>query len=111
MRLEKVQGIRLNIIQSNVKSNYSYFPILIDEYEFGCNRDELRKKLSENDIGCRKYFYPLTNAFQCFEEQFDVSKTPVALEISKKVLTLPLYADLTLEEVDKICNVIIETSR
>ena len=111
MHLEKVRGIRLNIVQANVKSNYSYFPILIDEMEFGCNRNELREKLAENNIGCRKYFYPLTSTFQCFAEQFDVSKTPMALGISEKVLTLPLYAELSLEEVDKICNVIIETSR
>lgn len=34
-------------------------------------------------------------------------ETPVAVHISKRVLTLPLYADLTLEDVDRICEVIL----
>ena len=36
-----------------------------------------------------------------------MSETPVALEISRRVLTLPLYADLPLEEVDHICDIIL----
>lgn len=35
------------------------------------------------------------------------TKTPVALHISKRVLTLPLYADLALEDVDRICDIIL----
>ena len=52
-------------------------------------------------------FYPLTNTFECFNGKFDVSKTPVSLHISNRVLTLPLYADLPLDDVDRICNIII----
>ena len=58
-------------------------------------------------IFSRKYFYPLTNTFDCYKNQCDVNETPIALKISKRVLTLPLYAELALEEVDKICDVII----
>lgn len=63
--------------------------------------------LAEHGIGARKYFYPLTNTFACFHNEFDVSKTPVALHMSKHVLTLPLYADLALEDVDKICDIVL----
>ena len=61
----------------------------------------------ENGIGARKYFYPLTNTFECFKGKYDVSRTPVALDISKRILTLPLYADLSLDDVDRICRVIL----
>ena len=81
--------------------------IIFDEKIFGASRNEIFDKLAENGIGARKYFYPLTNTFDCFHGKYDVSKTPIALHISKRVLTLPLYADLALEDVDRICGIIL----
>ena len=49
----------------------------------------------------------MTNTFDCFRGQFDVNETPIALQISERVLTLPLYADLALEDVDRICDVLL----
>lgn len=106
--LEGIEGIKLNIIQPDVKSNYAYFPVVFEEKVFGASRAEVFDKLAENGIGARKYFYPLTNTFSAFNGKFDVTETPVALHISKRVLTLPLYADLPLEEVDRICKIIQE---
>lgn len=107
-RLGDVDGIQLNVVQDNVKSNYAYFPIVIEEKLFGASRAEVFDKLSENGIGARKYFYPLTNTFECFHSKYDVTETPVALHISKRVLTLPLYAELSLESVDRICDIILK---
>ncbi len=106
-RLSGVEGIQLNCIQSDVKSNYAYFPVVFEEKLFGASRVEVFDKLAKNGIGARKYFYPLTNTFECFHGKYDVTKTPVALHISKRVLTLPLYADLALEDVDRICDIIL----
>ena len=64
------------------------------------------EKLAENGIGARKYFYPLTSVSPAFNEKYDPSDTPVALHLSKRVLTLPLYADLSLDDVDRICIII-----
>lgn len=105
--LENVDGIKLSPIQKDVVPNYAYFPVVFDEKVFGATRNEVFEKLAENDICARKYFYPLTNTFECFNGQFDVNNTPVALHISNRVLTLPLYADLPLDDVDRICNIII----
>ncbi len=105
--LEGVDGIQLSPVQENVKSNYAYFPVIFDEKVFGASRNEVMAALAENDIGARKYFYPLTNAFDCYHGKYDVNMTPVALHISKRVLTLPLYADLALDDVDRICNIIL----
>lgn len=102
-----VDGIQLPPVQENVVPNYAYFPIVIDEKVFGATRNEVFAKLSENNIFARKYFYPLTNAFDAYHGKFDVNKTPVALHISKRVLTLPLYADLLLDDVQNICKLII----
>lgn len=108
--LSRVKGIVLCGEQPDVVSNYSYFPILVDPDVYGNNRDYVFEKLKEYDIFTRKYFYPLTNSFDCFKGQFDPEQTPVALEISKQVLTLPLYPDLPVEVVDKICAIIAETA-
>lgn len=103
-RLENIQGLRLNAVQEDVESNYAYFPIVVDHKDK--NRDILYEILKADGICARKYFYPLTNCFACYEGMFDVNQTPIALEISKKVLTLPLYADLAAEDVQFICDII-----
>lgn len=106
--LENVEGIQINITQKDVKSNYAYFPVVFDEKVFGKSRNEVAEELAFQGIYSRKYFYPLTNTFECFNRKYNVQKTPIALHISKRILTLPLYADLTLEDVDKICSVILK---
>ena len=103
-RLENVPGIRLCKLQEGVKSNYAYFPVVFDGYKE--TRDEIQEKLAKEDIMARKYFYPLTNSFDCYD--FDPEETPVANYIAQRVLTLPLYADLTAEDVDRICDVILK---
>lgn len=110
-RLKNIEGIQLNSKQEGVKPNYAYYPIVIDEKIFGASRNEIYIALDEMNIGARKYFYPLTNTFDCFHGKFDVNLTPIALHISKRILTLPLYADLTLEDVDDICEIIISCKR
>ena len=105
-RLEEVCGIQLNPVQENVTPNYAYFPVVFHEREFGSTRNEVFDALQRADIYSRKYFYPLTNTFDCFHGKYDVEKTPVARYLAKRVLTLPLYAELEIEMVDRICDVI-----
>ena len=109
--LENVDGLMLNPIQKNVESNYAYFPVVFDEKIYGSNRNEVFEKLEENNIGARKYFYPLTNTFDCFHGKYNVDMTPVALHISKRVLTLPLYADLSLDDVEHICELVLSCKK
>lgn len=106
-----VEGIQLNCIQKDVTSNYSYFPAVFDKETFGCTRDDVYEALSEENIVARKYFYPLTNDFSCYEGYEPEKTTPVAYRISNSVLTLPLYPDLGIEAVDKICRVILECKK
>ena len=107
-RLGNVKRICLNTIQENVKTNYAYFPVVFDGYKY--SRDEIFEKLIAEKIIARKYFFPLTNTFDCYKEYefYGAEKTPVASYISGRVLTLPMYADLALEDVDKICDIILQ---
>ena len=110
-RLGGVEGIQLNPVQKDVKPNYAYFPAVFDEKVFGASRNEVFEALANEGIGARKYFYPLTNTFDCFHGKYDPNLTPVALHISKRVLTLPLYADLAIEDVDRICDIILKCKK
>lgn len=107
-RLSGIKGIKLSVIQDDVESNYAYFPVVFDAYKY--TRNEVLELLAEQRIGARKYFYPLTNSFECYRNYptAGTEKTPIAQHISLRVLTLPLYADLSLEDVDRICDIILE---
>ena len=106
-RLDGVPGIRLNAPQKGVRSNYAYFPVVFDGYKY--NRDEVFDRLNEQGIVARKYFYPITNSFACYRGRpgFDPAATPVAAHIADCVLTLPLYAGLSTDDVDRICDIIL----
>lgn len=106
-RLRNVPGIRLVDEQKDVTQNYAYFPVVFDPEVFGKSRDQIYDELKEKNIFTRKYFYPITNAFECYRDEYNPEDTPIAYELSKKVLTLPMYADLTLEQVDMICDYIL----
>jgi dTDP-4-amino-4,6-dideoxygalactose transaminase len=107
-RLSGVQGIKLSPIQKGVTSNYAYFPVVFDGYKY--TRDEIFDMLHEHGINARKYFYPLTNSFECYQNYSSagIEKTPVAQYLALRVLTLPLYADLSLEDVERICDIILK---
>lgn len=109
-RLEGEKGLQLNPIQVDVKPNYSYFPVIFHE-EFGVDRDAVFSALENAGVGARKYFYPIASEYDCYKDEYNSSYTPIALDISKKVLTLPMYADLSLEDVDNICDVIINCKK
>ena len=106
-RLEGIPGLQLNAIQPGVQSNYAYFPVIFDEKVLGYTRDDVFNVLAAQNIGARKYFYPLTNTFACYEGQFDGNQTPIAQKIAQQVLTLPLYADLPLHTINLICDLIL----
>ena len=98
------EGLYICSPKKDVTENYSYFPVVFDGYKY--TRDEISEKLSVNGIGARKYFFPLTKNFTCYKS-IENGSTPVAEHISKRVLTLPLYADHSLEDVDRICKIIL----
>ena len=107
-KLDGVKGVMLSKRQVEVKNNYGYLPIIIDENEYGVTRDGLFDEFAHNNIFARKYFYPVVNEFHCYKNEYSSDMTPIALDLSRRVITLPLYADLEKEDVDRICNIIIQ---
>lgn len=107
-RLLGVSGITLCPEQEGVEANYAYFPVVFDGYKY--DRDEVFARLAEQGIIARKYFYPLTSDFSCYRDlpTAGADKTPVAKHIAARVLTLPLFADLSVDDVDRICDIILK---
>ena len=108
-RFSGVGGIRLCRENPRVRKNHAYMPVVFDGYRL--DRDQIFQTLREHNIHARKYFYPCINSYQCYRDRFKAEDTPVAADISKKVLTLPLYEDLPLEAVDRICHIILESGK
>ena len=107
-RLSGVKGIKLIADQLGITRNYSYFPVFFDGYKI--DRNEVQKILGENNIFARKYFYPLTSELMCYKDTYgdSVKNTPVAKKAAECVLALPMYADLSLSHVDRICDIILK---
>lgn len=105
-RLSDVEGIRLCPERNDVKCNYAYFPVFIDRDIYGMSRDGLFERLKENGIGARKYFYPMITELDCYRDLYDSSETPVALKAAEEVMTIPMYAGLSEEDVERIAGVI-----
>ena len=107
--LKNIEGITYLKDIKNVRHNYAYFPIIIDENKYGKSRNEVFEKLKEYNIFARKYFYPLTSDFECYK---DIKSNKENLKnskyISDRVMTLPLYEELEIEDVEYICNVLKE---
>ncbi len=107
--LKNVEGIVLPKINEHIVSNYAYFPVLFEDFKF--TRDEVFENLKKYDIISRKYFYPLTSDFECYENYINARKRKylqVASRVASNVLTLPLYADLNTKNIKKITQFVIK---
>ena len=106
--LRDVPGITIVPTSGQLQSNYSYFPILV-ESAYPLSRDSLYQKLKDHNIFARRYFYPLISEFPVYREMLSVkeSNLPVATQVAKKVLCLPIYPDLEegcIESIVKLIN-------
>jgi dTDP-4-amino-4,6-dideoxygalactose transaminase len=106
--LKNISGIRFLEDLKGVKHNYSYFPIFVNEKQYGISRNELFEKLKKEKIFARRYFYPLISQFPIYRN-FDSAEQgtlEVAEKITDQVICLPIYPDLEPYIVEKICNII-----
>lgn len=100
---EKLKALK--VIQpkwhQNSKNNYAYYPIIFESEDLMLTCFNL---LQSHEVFTRRYFYPsLSKSLPYVEEQ----SLPVTEDISSRVLCLPLYYDLSIEEVDLICNLLL----
>jgi len=106
-QLGGVRGIQCLQDAGEKVSNYSYFPILVDE-NYPISRDELNQKLKEHGIYPRRYFYPLITDFPMYRGLPSAHRDnlPVATAATKKILCLPIYPALEDAQIEKITQLI-----
>ena len=106
VNLEDIPGAVALRPGEGVRPNYAYMPVLFDPEAFGSTRDEVLEALAAEGFGTRKYFYPLVSDYACYRDFYSSKDTPVAKRAAGRVLCLPMYADLALEDVDKVCEIV-----
>ncbi|MGA2606400.1 MAG: DegT/DnrJ/EryC1/StrS family aminotransferase [Terriglobia bacterium] len=89
-----------------VEYNHAFFPIEVDEREFGASRDDLYNGLKEWNVFARRYFYPLVTDFACYRGIVREGELPVARSVAGRIITLPIFSDLGLDDVVRICDII-----
>ena len=106
--LRGIMGVHILNDLEDIKHNYAYFPIFVDVKEYGKSRDALYEELKKHNIFARRYFYPLISQFPTYSglPSASAGNLPVAEDFTKKVICLPIYPDLTVNDVNSICLLI-----
>jgi dTDP-4-amino-4,6-dideoxygalactose transaminase len=107
-QLAGIPGIRFLEDMPTVRHCYPYFPVFVDEKQYGLGRDALYEKLKQHNIYGRRYFYPLISQFPMYRslESALPSTLSNAETLTKQVICLPMYPDLDFVIVDNICAVL-----
>jgi dTDP-4-amino-4,6-dideoxygalactose transaminase len=102
-----LKGITVVETTGQTVSNNSYFPILVGE-GYPLSRDELYQKLKDHNIFARRYFYPLISEFPMYKEMASAHQNnlPIATEVAKQVLCLPIYPELGDDELNQITEIV-----
>lgn len=106
-RLAGEPGITLLKPMPNVESNFAYFPIRVNQEQFGLSRDLLYEVMKQFNVYCRKYFYPLCATLPWINELKQTS-LPEAEAAANQVLCLPLYSDFAPEQASIICDILLQ---
>jgi dTDP-4-amino-4,6-dideoxygalactose transaminase len=111
--LSGIEGLEIPTFPPGYRYNYSYFPIYVNETAFGMTRDALFQVLRDENIICRKYFYPLISNILPYRSlaSAGISKLPEANYAAETVLCLPIYPDLDISIVKRICRLILKTNK
>ena len=104
--LNGVDGIYLIPDQAEVSKNYAYLPVFFDGYKY--NRDDVQKKLQNHNIFARKYFFPIVPDLACYKNNYAYYDVPISRKAANSVLCLPLYAGISIDEIEFICKLILE---
>jgi len=106
--LKNSSGIKMFKENPNVTYNYSYFPIFVDEKEYGMSRDALYEKFKQHNILGRRYFYPLISTFGVYRglPSSNPVNLPMATKMANEVICLPMHHGLSDEDVQRVTDCI-----
>lgn len=105
--LADIPGIRTPAEADYAKNVYWMYGILVDEQEYGMNRDALRRVLAENGVETRTFFIPM-HCQPVYWQQYKGQRFPVAEDLCKRGFYLPSASSLAPEELEYVANIIRE---
>jgi dTDP-4-amino-4,6-dideoxygalactose transaminase len=103
--LRQVPGIRTQVVPLDDVSTYKDFTIAVDAPDFGIDRNQLVAVLAAEGIDTRNYFDPPIHRQQAYRHEPDVC-LPTTDAVSRSVVSLPIYPDLSDGDVDTVVDVI-----
>ena len=106
--LEGTAGVTVFRPAKNIRHNYAYLPVLFDPSVFGATRDDVFDALDKVGVGARKFLSAGQRLRLLSRSVYSSDRTPVAKKVASEAITLPMYADLALEDVDRICNTVLD---
>ena len=108
--IDRIKGLSYLEEQPNVRYNYGYFPIFVDEEKYGMSRDALYEKLKANNIYGRRYFYPLISSFAPYNTYLSAAKDNLlaATKMAAQVLCLPMHHALSEDDVERVIDCILK---
>lgn len=106
--LRAIPGIRYFEERADVKANYGYFPIFVDQERYGMSRDALYEKMKAAGVNGRRYFYPLLCTFPPYRGLDSASRghLPEAYRMAEQVICLPIHPDLHPADVERVIDLI-----
>ena len=102
LKLKKFKGT-LPLWHKKSTSNFSYYPIIFESEDLLLNCIDT---LKANEIFGRRYFYPSLATCLPYVQSKALENTD---NIAKRILCLPLYYDLTLDQINLICKILLKT--
>ena len=107
--LREVPGIRFFDDMPGVRHNYSYFPIFINEAEYGKSRDQLYFEMKTQGVLGRRYFFPLISNFSTYRGLPSAApeNLPVATRIANEVICLPMHHLLSDDDINRILELVV----
>jgi dTDP-4-amino-4,6-dideoxygalactose transaminase len=87
------------LIAAGCEYNHAYYPVI---YKSECDMMAAVEMLQLNNVIPRRYFYPSLSNLPYVSGQ----SAPIAEDMARRVLCLPLYHTLSVEEVDMICRLV-----
>jgi dTDP-4-amino-4,6-dideoxygalactose transaminase len=87
-------------IRQNTQWNYSYYPVIFESETLLL---QVQKELNEHQVFPRRYFYPSLNTINYV---YNI-EMPISESVASRIMCLPLYYGLTIDEVDLVCRIIL----
>ncbi len=110
-QLADIGGLTFPVVPKYALSSYKDFCIFVDPERFGMDRDQLMARLDKEDIQTKRYFYPPIHKLTVARGHFEGALLPKTELKSSRVLALPMYSHMPIDEVSHVCQSILTAHR